>query len=321
MDDIRQMRIFVAIAETSGLSAAARQLDVSTALVSRGLSMLETRLGVRLATRTTRSLELTEEGQTYYERVRAILHALKDVDNEINQNANTPAGVLRVGVHSEIGRNRIAPLVARFVKDHPEVEIRLVLADEKLDVIQSHLDIAIRVDLPTEVALVARKLMSTKRVLCAAPEYISRFGNPETPDDLLNHSCIRLIRENRLMDRWVFERAGERYLVKVSGVLATDNGEVMHDWVLAGHGISLKARWDIEADLQSGTLIQCLSEYECTDIELYVVYASRRHLSLRIRRFVDFLVAEFDAENPASKAARNPPLHSVSIHSSVGLSR
>ncbi|MFM0619745.1 LysR family transcriptional regulator [Paraburkholderia nemoris] len=303
MDDFRQLRIFAAIVETGGLSAAAHRLDVANSVVSRALSLLEGRLGIRLATRTTRSLELTEEGQIYYERVQAILLALKDAEEEVTQNTRAPIGTLRVGVPSEIGRKRIAPLIARFVRQHPKVDIRLVLSDDGLDVIQDNLDVAIRIDLPTDVAVVARKLMSSERIVCASPAYIAQFGMPEAPVDLAAHACIRLIRGQRLMDRWTFAENGTRREVQISGALATDNGEVMHDWALEGHGIGLKARWDVEEDLLKGTLIECLGDYQCDSIDLYAVYASRRHLSLRIRRFIDFLVDEFQpASQPSSVA-------------------
>jgi DNA-binding transcriptional LysR family regulator len=291
MDEIRQLRIFAAIAEIGNLSAVARQLDSSTSLVSRYLAKLERRFGVRLATRTTRSLELTEEGRKYYERVQDILLALKDAEEEVTRNASEPVGMLRVGVPSEIGRKRIAPLIARFSEQHPRIDVRLVLS-EGLDVIRNSLDVAIRVGLPTDAGVLARKLLSSARVVCASPEYIARFGAPETPAALAGHNCIRLIIGERLMDRWVFTENNSQSEVPVTGTLATDNGEVLHDWALAGRGVALTARWDIEADLREGTLVECLADYQCNDIDLYALYANRRHLSLRIRRFIDFLVGE-----------------------------
>jgi DNA-binding transcriptional LysR family regulator len=295
MDELRQLRIFSAIVEAGGITAAAQQLDINTSVVSRALALLEGRLGIRLATRTTRSFELTGEGQTYHERIQTLLLALKDADDEITQNTRAPIGTLRVGVPSEIGRKRIAPLIARFARQHPGLDIRLVLSDEGLDVIHDSLDVAIRIDLPTDIAVVARKLMSSERVVCASPAYIAKFGMPEAPVDLASHACIRLIRGQSLMDRWTFAENGAKREVRISGALATDNGEVMHDWALEGHGIALKARWDIEDDLLKGTLIECLMDYQCDTISLYAVYASRRYLSLRIRRFIDFLVDEFQS--------------------------
>jgi DNA-binding transcriptional LysR family regulator len=291
--DLRQLRIFIAIAETGSLSGAARSLHTVPSVISRNLAIVEARLGVRLATRTTRQLELTEEGQVYYERVQAVLLALHDAEDEVAHKAKKATGLLRVGVPSQIGRRRIAPLVANFVRLHPDVRIRLVLSDKSLDVIQNNLDVAIRIDQPEDTDVVARKLMSGRRLLCASPAYIARAGKPSRPDDLSQHDCIRLIRGERMMERWLFAENGVQRAVRVRGALSTDNSEVMHDWLLDGHGVGLKVDWDIEADLESGRLIECLAEYQCDVTDLYAVYASRRHLSLRIRRFIDFLVDEF----------------------------
>lgn len=289
MDEIRQLRIYAAIAETRNLSAAARRLDSSTSIVSRCLSAMERRFGVRLATRTTRMLELTEEGRAYYERVQEILLAIEFADEEVSQKASEPAGVLRVGVPSEIGRKRIAPLIASFSELHPKIDVRLVLS-EGLDVIKNSLDVAIRIGLPDDVGVIARKLLSSARVVCAAPRYLAQFGMPDTPASLASHDCIRLIIGRHVMDRWVFTNGGVRSEIPVNGALATDNGEVVHDWALEGRGVALKARWDIEADLKSGALVECLPDYQCDNIELYALYANRRHLSLRIRKFLDFIV-------------------------------
>jgi DNA-binding transcriptional LysR family regulator len=141
--------------------------------------------------------------------------------------------------------------------------------------------------------MVARKLMSGRRLLCASPAYIARVGQPSTPDDLSQYDCIRLIRGERMMERWLFAGNGVQREVRVRGVLSTDSSEVMHDWLLDGHGIGLKVDWDIEADLESGSHIEYLADYQCDVIDFYAVYASRRYLSLRIRRFIDFLVDEF----------------------------
>jgi DNA-binding transcriptional LysR family regulator len=199
--------------------------------------------------------------------------------------------VLRVGVPSEIGRKRLAPLIARFSEQHPGIDVRLVLS-EGLDVIRNSLDVAIRIGLPTDIGVIARKLLSSAHVVCASPAYVARFGAPETPAALASHNCIRLILGERLMDRWVFRENNSRSEVPVTGTLSTDNGEVLHDWALEGRGVVLKARWDIEDDLREGTLVECLAGDQCNDIELYAVYANRRHLSLRIRRLIDFLVDE-----------------------------
>jgi DNA-binding transcriptional LysR family regulator len=184
--------------------------------------------------------------------------------------------LLCVGAPPEIGRKQIAPLIERFSDRYPEVEVRLVLSDIGLDVIDDNLDVALRIGLPPDTGVIAKKLLASRRIVCAAPDYIARHGRPETPDDLISHDCIRLVRGQRMFDRWLFVEHGRRREVQVRGTLSTGSGEVLHDWALKRRGLALKAQWDIEDDLKSGALVECLGGCHCDDIHLYAVFASTR---------------------------------------------
>lgn len=292
-DELNDLRLFAGMVEAGSLSAAARQLDSSAAAMSRRLAALEKRLGVRLVTRTSRRFELTKEGALFHERAVAILQSLDDAESEVSAQARIARGLLCVGAPSEIGRKQIAPLIERFSDRYPEVEVRLVLSDIGLDVIDDNLDVAIRIGLPPDTGVIAKKLLASRRVVCAAPAYLARHGKLETPDDLIHHDCIRLVRGQRVFDRWLFAEHGRRREVQVRGTLSTGSGEVLHDWALKGRGLALKAQWDIEDDLKSGAPVECLSAYHCDDIHLYAVFASRRHLSPRVRVFLDFMQHAF----------------------------
>lgn len=301
-DEINDLRAFAQMVEAGSLSEAARRTDGSTAAMSRRLAGLEQRLGVRLVTRTSRRFDLTAEGALFHERAVAILQALDDAEAEISAQARVPQGLLCVGAPSEIGRKQIAPLIEAFSDRYPEVEVRLVLSDIGLDVLDDNLDVALRIGLPPDTGVIARKLLSSRRIVCGSPDYLQRRGTPATPDDLAAHDCLRLVRGQRVFDRWVFAQDGKtdgatddtrnapRREIQVSGTLSTASGEVLHDWVRRGRGLALKALWDVEDDLRSGALVECLARFHCDEIELYAVFASRRFLSPRVRVFLDFAV-------------------------------
>jgi DNA-binding transcriptional LysR family regulator len=247
---------------------------------------------VRLVQRTSRHFELTAEGSQFHERVLGILADIDAAEAEASAQSRTPRGLVCVGAPSEIGRKQIAPVITAFCASYPAVDVRLVLSDSGLDVIDDNLDIAVRIGLPLDTGVVARKLLSSRRIVVGAPAYLDRHGTPHTPSDLAAHDCIRLVRGQRVFDRWRFLEDGRVREVAVNGRLSTASGEVLHDWVRAGRGLALKALWDIEDDLRSGALVECLAGYHCDMIELYAVFASRRHLAPRVRALLDFLARE-----------------------------
>src|ERR1700677_153244 len=233
--------MFVELVRAGNLSAAARALNSSPAAMSRGLTALESRLGVRLVTRTSRTFELTAEGHQFYERCERIVAEIAEAEAEASSQGKTVKGKLRIGAPMGIGRRLIAPLVASFVEKYPGIQVHLNLSDSGLDVIDDGLDVALRNGLPADTSVIARKVLTAKRITCASPAYFKKHGTPAKPGDLLQHDCIRLVRGRRVVDAWVFQEQGKRFEVVVNGTLTTTSGEVVHDWVRAGKGIALKA--------------------------------------------------------------------------------
>lgn len=300
-DEVAELQLFVQIVKAGNLSAAARALNSSPAAMSRGLSALESRLGVRLVTRTSRSFELTEEGQLFYERCAQIVTDVAEAEAEASSKGAAVKGMLRVGAPMELGRRLIAPLITDFRSEFPDVQVHLMLSDAGLDVIDDGLDVALRVGLPADSSVIAKKVLSAKRIVCASPAYFKKHGTPVKPRDLLEHDCIRLVRGRRMVDTWLFQDQGKRFEVTVNGTLSTTSGEVVHDWVRAGKGIALKAAWDLQPELAAGAIVQCLTEYWCDEIDLFAICANRQHQSPRIRAFLDFLARKITIFGPSGR--------------------
>ena len=294
-NELAEIQLFVEIIKAGNLSAAARALNASPAAMSRALSSLESRLGVRLVTRTSRSFELTEEGLLFYDRCQRIVADIAEAEAEAASKLGSAKGKLRIGAPSELGRRLVAPLIAKFVQKHPEVEVHLTLSDSGLDVIDDGLDVALRVGLPDDSSVIARKVLSTRRIVCASPAYFKRRGTPTHPEDLRLHDCIRLVRGRRVMDSWLFQEDGRRFEVTVKGALTTTSGEVVHDWVRAGMGVALKASWDLLPELAEGVIVQCLEPFWCDQIDLFAICSNRTHQPPRIRVFLDFIARKLPA--------------------------
>jgi DNA-binding transcriptional LysR family regulator len=294
-DEVGEIQLFVEIIKAGNLSAAARALNFSPAAMSRGLSALESRLGVRLVTRTSRAFTLTEEGALFYERCQRIVADIAEAEAEASSKRGSVKGKLRVGAPNELGRRLIAPLISKFAQKYPEVQAHLMLSDSGLDVIDDALDIALRIGLPDDSSVIAKKVLSTKRIVCASPAYFKRHGTPSRPEDLLEHDCIRLVRGRRVMDSWVFQENGRRFEVTVNGTLTTTSGEVVHNWIRAGIGVGLKASWDLLPELAAGKIVQCLEPFWCDQIDLFAICANRTHQPPRIRAFLDFIAKQLSA--------------------------
>jgi DNA-binding transcriptional LysR family regulator len=292
-DGVGEIELFRTIVEAGGISAAALALGSSPPAVSRKLSALEARLGVRLAERSARRFRLTDEGALYYEHCRTILESLRDAEAEVSARGETARGLLKVGAPMEFGRRRIAPLLGDFAARHPGLEVHLVLSDAGFEVGQDGLDVALRIDRPDDPSIITRKIATTKRILCAAPSYLAARGTPVAPTDLANHECLRLARRHRLHDRWRFRNgSGEEEEIRVAGHLSSGSGDVLHGWALEGRGLSLEALWDVAEDLESGRLVQCLADFWCDSIELFAAFLPGHPIPPRIRLFVDFVAAE-----------------------------
>jgi len=290
-DGVGDLELFRTVVEAGGISAGALALGSSPPAVSRRVSALEARLGVRLAERSSRRFRLTEEGALYYEHARTLLAELRDVEAEVSAHGSTARGMLKVGAPTEIGRRRIAPLLAEFALRHSGLQAHLVLSDAGLELEEDRLDVALRFDRPDDPTAVTRKVASTQRVLCAAPSYFATRGTPSKPADLAGHECLRIARRRHLHDHWRFRSDSGVEEVKVGGHLSSASGDVVHGWALEGLGISLEAFWDIEEDMRAGRLVECLAEYGKDSIELFAAFPPGKPTPPRIRLFVDFIAA------------------------------
>ena len=289
-DDISDLRLFVRMVTAGSLSETARRLHSSLPAMSRRLSAMENRLGARLIDRSTRRFVLTEEGTLLFERSLGILHDIDQIEAEVGARTRAPRGHLRVGAPLEIGRRRLAPLIGVFCRQYPDVSVELLLDDARADVVGNDLDVALHVDPLREGDVITRLVLASHRVICASPDYLDRCGVPQKPADLADHDCIRYVRGHHVYDRWNFVADGKPLEVRVRGSLCTSSAEVMHDWTLAGLGVGIKARWDIEQDIADGQLVELLAPFADNPIDLYVIYPTRRHMPRRVRVFIEFVV-------------------------------
>jgi DNA-binding transcriptional LysR family regulator len=281
------MAFFALLARHGSFTTSALELGLSPSAVSRRLARLEGRLGVRLMNRTTRRASLTSEGEAYLQAATDILERVRSVEQSFGRARERPLGLLRVNATFQFGRERIAPAIGAFVREHPEVEAQLVLSDAPRNLVDDGFDLGIRFGLPPASSLVARLLLRNRRVLVAAPAYLQRHGAPRALADLAHHSCIVLRQEYDPYDIWRFDSVGGES-VRVGGRLATNDGEIAVGWVLDGHGIMMRSEWDVNRHIEAGRLEVVLPSHH-SEAHIYAVYPERLHLSAKVRRFVDLL--------------------------------
>jgi DNA-binding transcriptional LysR family regulator len=293
-DALQEITIFARVVNTGSLSAAARDLGLSPALVSRRLSGLESRLGVRLINRTTRSLHMTDEGAAYYETCTRVLAEIEEADAAVSAGRAEPRGILRVALPASFGNQHVAPLVPQFAARYPDVQLALSLSERNVNVVEEGFDLAIRIADLADSSLAARKLAPNRRVVCASPAYLQRHGAPRTPDDLAQHNCLA----TDFTMNWDYrDPDGTPGSVRVTGRYACDNWEVLREWALAGLGIALKSTWDVRRHLEDGSLVSLLPGYTfATDVAIYAVYPHRRYLPAKTRAFIEFLAESFGPE-------------------------
>jgi DNA-binding transcriptional LysR family regulator len=290
LDEVSEFALFRAIVETGGISAAALALQSSPAAVSRRLSALEAKLGVRLAERSSRRFRLTDEGLLLYERCCSILDQIRDAESEVASRGGAARGLIRIGATADFGRKHIAPLLPAFTSQHPGLDAHLILSDVGLENESDGCDLVFRFGLPNDPTMIARKIATTTQIVCAAPSYLARRGAPNSPEELRGHDCLRLARRHHLIDRWRFTRQGSDFEVHVAGTLSSGDGSVLRSWALSGVGISWEARWDVADDITAGRLVELLPEYRHSVIELYAVFAPSKPVPPRIRLFVDYML-------------------------------
>lgn len=298
MDRIGDIGLFLRVLDLGSISAAARSLDLSVAVASQRLQRLERDLGVRLLHRTTRRLHATPEGAILAEQGRALVEDLDALGSSLRQAGTGISGTLRVTASSSFGRLYISPLLPEFMARHPGLKLSFTMTDNVLDLVSAGFDLAIRIGALDDSALVARKLATNRRLLCASPEYLRRRGTPRTPQDLASHDCLLLVGSQGRQDVWrLGDGAGGEIAVRVRGPIDANSGELLSDAALAGLGIAMHSTWHVCAALRTGQLVPVLADYPVAESGIYAVMPQRRLVPPRVRTFVDFLAGHF-GENP-----------------------
>lgn len=288
MGQFRQISTFVEVVARGSLSAAARADGIAPAMIGRRLDALEARLGVKLLQRTTRRLALTNEGAAFLEDCQRILGELEEAESAVAERSARASGHLLVSAPAGFGRQHVAPLLPSFLAEHRELTIDLNLNDRLVDVVGEGIDVAIRIASLSDSSLVGVKLADNQRVLVGSPAYFKRYGTPLALDELSRHNCLA-ISSGGSQRGWTFIDKGKPVIIKVGGNMQCNDGEVLHDWALAGKGLAWRSMWEVGPELRAGRLKTVLDQHAAPGNDIYAVFAQRRHLPLRIRAFVDFL--------------------------------
>ncbi len=289
----QEMQFFSVLMRCGSLSAAARELQVSPPAVSKRLAALEARLGVTLLNRTTRRLALTHEGETYLANARRILAEIEALERELQGARSEPAGLLRVNATLGFGRTHVAPAIASFARLYPKVDVQLQLSVNPPPLNEDSFDVCVRFGEPPDARVVARLLAPNRRLLCASPAYLQRQGTPRTPHELAGHGIIAIRQGDEAFGVWRL-RSGKRVeSVRVRSRLSTNDGEIAVNWALAGHGIVMRAEWDVARYLRSGRLRQVLEGWQTPPADIHAVYPVRHQGTARVHAFVEHLVAHF----------------------------
>jgi DNA-binding transcriptional LysR family regulator len=289
VDRLKQIESFVAVAAKGSLTAAAQAEGVAPAIIGRRIGALEQRLGVKLLLRTTRRVTLTHEGSAFLETCQRVLADLANAEASVSAGGVKASGHLRITAPAGFGRRHVAPLVPPFLERHPEVSLSLNLSDRVVDIVNEGVDCAVRVgDLP-DSSLVSVRLADNRRLCVATPAYLARAGTPQHPRDLDHHECLALSSDTGQSRGWAFVVDGEPTFMRPRGRLDCSDGQVLHDWCLAGLGIAWRSTWEVEDEIAAGTLLSLLEDFRAPPNGIHAVFAQRKLLPLRVRLWIDFL--------------------------------
>jgi DNA-binding transcriptional LysR family regulator len=294
MDTLAAMRMFARVVEAGSFVRAAERQGVSTTAASRLIADLEAHLGARLLHRTTRRLHPTDAGRAYYERCAQILDEIDEAEADVRDETARPTGILRINAPFSFGIQHLGPLLPAYRAAYPEVDLDVSLSDRVVELVEEGFDLAIRISGQLPPTLVVRRLAPVHLVACAAPSYLARHGTPTTPTDLLQHNCLLYAYASDGAD-WRFDHidSGEPITVRVSGNLRANNGDLLHTAAVAGEGVIRQPTFLLGDDLRSGALVPLLPDYSLPSLAVYAVYPTRRHLSAKVRTFVDFLASRW----------------------------
>ena len=291
MDNLGGILAFVRAAEARSFTKAAQQLGMSPSGVSKAISRLEDQFKVRLLHRTSRSVTMTPEGTAFYERCRQIVADLEDAELLLSRAREVPRGILRATLPLSVGRLHLARVIPEFAQRHPEITVEASLTDRMVDLIEEGYDVAVRMGKPPDSRLIARQLAVGTLTTCASPAYLKRHGTPRKPEDLAGHNCIRfVVPSTGRAQEWKFQRGGKRFSIPVSGNLTVDHAEALVQAAMAGTALIQISSYVTAPAIRDGALKTVLSAFQVDSPAIWVMYPHNRHLTPRVRAFVDFLV-------------------------------
>ncbi|MEM9778909.1 MAG: LysR family transcriptional regulator [Pseudomonadota bacterium] len=292
------MILFARVVDKGSFSGAAREINQSPSAVSKQIGALEDRLGVRLVTRTQQGISLTEEGRVFHGRCTEIAQTVSDTQSLLESMAQHPRGVLRVNATVAFGKAQILPILPDFLERYPELTINLELTDRPTDPFSDEIDVGIRfTEQIDNGSVIARKLAPNRRVICASPTYLEKFGTPEVPDDLQAHNCLRLSTVQK-WNEWTFGKGPGKRGVMITGNFEANSADAVYHAVLAGVGIARLSTYLIGSDLAAGRLVRLLPDYLHSESSIYAIYPERRNLAPKIRAFLDYLTDYFGKTPP-----------------------
>ncbi|MFQ6589847.1 MULTISPECIES: LysR family transcriptional regulator [Pseudomonas] len=292
---LKNLELFLLIVEKGGLSAAGRELGLSPASVSERLAQLEGFYGASLLNRTTRAINLTDEGRLLVEGARQLLAQADELHSSIRLGVHQVCGPIRLSAPVDLGRQLIEPILAQFMEEHPQVSIDLNLSDGYVDLVSQGIDFAVRYGALADSTLHARSMGENRRVVCASPQYLERNVTPLHPEDLTRHECLVMRFGSNISREWTFKRHGHTHRVLVRGRRVANDGALVRQWCLAGHGICLKSVWDVSADLAAGRLVELLKDYDLGSTALNIVYPPTRVQPQRVRMLIERIVARLSS--------------------------
>lgn len=293
---INNFSLFLQIVEKGSLAAAGREAGLSATTVSERLSSLETHFGVVLLNRTTRAISLTDEGRTLVDGAKLVLGEVEDLENRIRVGAQTLSGPIRISAPSDIGRTVVSDEINRFLSKHPAISVELLLSDGYVDIVGEGFDIALRFGSITDSSLRVRGLGQKRRVVCAAPGYVKKSGTPKTPTDLKDHNCLVMRFGAHLDNVWRFGPQTKQQIITVRGDRIANDGALVRQWCLAGHGIALKSELDVGQDLRAGNLIELLADHAQPSTPLQMLFPPGRAQPRRVRTLADQLASTIRLE-------------------------
>ena len=318
-DRLGSILAFVRVAEQGSFANAAKALGISASAVSKSVARLEERLQLRLFQRTTRSLSLTDEGRSFFERCSQILAELDDAERSMRERAGTPTGVLKIELPAALGRLRIAPALGTLTRRYAELRVEASFNDQLTDLIEAGLDAVVRIGEPRDSRLMVRRVGTVHYIVCAAPAYVEAHGQPHTPDDLDRFDCIGRVPHggpSRATWKFASSASGEPFEREIAGTLNFDSNDVIIDAGLAGAGLVQLHTYMAEPYLRSGQLVQVLSEFAAEGPPISVLFPSNRHLAPKVRVFIDFVAKILDATSGGVGEGIAPVERPVTLHAS-----